>query len=287
MLARLLRNLAAQETRGRFTLSAVIVDNDPAGPARTEVARLGLELGLETIYGIEPKRTIPAARNHAVRLAHGNYIGIIDDDEFPPPHWLITLYEAVQKYDVDGALGPVYPFFEQPPPAWIIRSGILDLPLPPTGTLLRWHQTRTGNVLLKKDVFDKQGIRFDESFRTGGSDQAFFRVAMGSGFRFVAVGEAPVYEIVPPQRWDKSYFLHRALVNGFNSQKYLARESNRLKSATTILKSAVASFLYAASLPVSAVLGTHVLMGSLHKGLYHLSRVAASFGIEMRKRRDF
>ena len=286
-LARLLQNLALQDTRGRFTHSVVVVDNDAARSAEADVARLGSELGLDIVYGVEPERTIPAARNHAIGLARGSFIGIIDDDEFPPSHWLVTLYEAVQAYRVDGALGPVYPFFEQPPPAWIMKSGLLELPQWPTGSLLQWNQTRTGNVLLKKDVFDREGIRFDESYRTGGSDQAFFRLAMGLGYRFIAVEEAPVYEVVPPKRWDKRYFLQRALVNGFNSQKYLAGEGNKLRAITTIVKSAIASSLYAASLPVAAVLGTPVLMGSLHKGLYHLSRVAASFGLELRKRRDF
>ena len=126
MLTRLLRNLALQETRDQFTFSVVVVDNDHAGSARADVTRLGSELGLDIIYGIEPERTIPAARNHALRLAKGSYIGIIDDDEFPPPHWLVTLFEAVQRFDVDGALGPVYPFFEQPPPAWIVKSRLLD-----------------------------------------------------------------------------------------------------------------------------------------------------------------
>jgi succinoglycan biosynthesis protein ExoM len=287
LLARLLRNLALQETRGRFTYSAVVVDNDAAGSAEPEVKRLASELGLDIVYGIEPQRTIPAARNHAVGLARGSFIGIIDDDEFPPAHWLAALYEAVQAHGVDGALGPVYPFFEQPPPAWVIKSRLLELPQWPTGTLLQWNQTRTGNVLLKKDVFDRGGFRFDESYRTGGSDQAFFRQAMGSGYRFIAVEEAPVYEVVPPKRWDKRYFLQRALVNGFNSQKYLTGEGNKLRVVATIMKSAVASMLYAASLPASAVMGTHVLMSSLHKGLYHLSRVAASFGLELRKKRDF
>jgi glycosyltransferase involved in cell wall biosynthesis len=287
MLARLLRNLALQDTHGRFTFSVVVVDNDPSGPAQAEVARLRSELSMEIVYGVEPERTIPAARNHGIRLAKGNFIGIMDDDEFPPPHWLITLYEAVRTFEVDGALGPVIPFFEQHPPAWLKRSGLCDLPQWRTGTLLQWHQTRTGNVLLKKDVFDRYGICFDETFRTGGSDQAFFRHAMRLGFRFVAVEEAPVYEIVPPERWSKSYFLRRALVNGFNAQKYLATEGRKLKSITAILKSAIAVSVYTVIAPVCACIGTHVLMNCMERGFYHLSRLSAAFGIELWKRRNF
>jgi succinoglycan biosynthesis protein ExoM len=287
MLVRLLRNLSLQNTRGKFTYSVVVVDNDSSGSAQADVARLSSELSMEISYSIEPQRTIPAARNHAIRLAKGNFIGIIDDDEFPPPHWLITLYEAVWTFKVDGALGPVYPFFEQPPPEWLIRSGLCDLPQWPTGTLLKWHQTRTGNVLLKRDVFDRHGICFDETFRTGGSDQAFFRQAMELGFRFIAVEEAPVYEIVPPERWSKSYYLRRALVNGFNSQKYLAGERHKLKSTAAVIKSAIALSIYVASAPVCACIGTHRLMNCMEKGFYHLSRLSAAFGIELWKKRDF
>jgi succinoglycan biosynthesis protein ExoM len=287
MLVRLLRNLALQNTRDQFTFSVVVVDNDPSESARTDVTKLSSEVSMDIVYGVEPERTIPAARNHAIRLAKGNFIGIIDDDEIPPPHWLVTLYEAIRTNEVDGALGPVYPFFEQPPPTWLIRSRLYDLPQWPTGTLLKWNQTRTGNVLLKKDVFDRHGICFDKTFRTGGSDQAFFRLAMGLGYRFVAVEEAPVYEIVPPERWSKSYFLRRALVNGFNSRKYMARERNKLKSIAAILKSAIALPVYTVIAPVCACIGTHVLMNCMERGFYHLSRLAAVFGIELWKKRDF
>ena len=287
MLARLLRNLALQDSRGRFTFSAVVVDNDPSGPARENVDRLRLETGLEIAYDIEPKKGIPAARNHAVRLAKGGFIGIIDDDEIPPPHWLATLYEAVQEFHADGALGPVFPYFETRPPDWLKKSGLYDLPHEPTGTFLKWSQCYTGNVLLKKEVFDRQGLEFDETFLTGGSDQDFFRRAMAAGFRFIAVEEAPIHEAVPPERWTKNYFVRRALVNGFNAQKYVAREGRPLKSAAAILTSAVAAVVYAVGAPICAVLGTHVLVNDLERGAYHLSRVAAAFGIELWSKRDF
>jgi succinoglycan biosynthesis protein ExoM len=153
--------------------------------------------------------------------------------------------------------------------------------------LLNWEQTRTSNVLLKKDVFDRYGTCFDETFRTGGSDKAFFRHAIGLGFRFIAAAEAPVYEIMPPERWSKSYFVRRALVNGFNAQKNMSGEHNKLKTTAAILKSAIAVPVYAVSAPVCACLGTHVLMSCMEKGFYHLSRLAAVFGIELWKKRDF
>ena len=286
MLERLLRNVALQETGGLFEFSVVVVDNDAAGSARETVSRIGTELGLPLLYEIEPERSIPIVRNHALRMAKGNYIGIIDDDEFPPPHWLLTLYRGIHTFNVDGALGPVHPFFDQPPPSWLVKSRLCELPLGRTGTLLRWNETRTGNVLLKKSVFDDHDLCFDPRFKTGGSDQEFFRQAMSFGCRFAAIEEAPVYEVVPPARWTRTYWIKRALVNGFNAHKYAAGNMSLPSSIKATLKSSVALLAYLVAMPVCA-LRSHRLINCLQSGCWHLSRLCASAGIELWKKRDF
>ena len=287
MLERLLRNLKTQETGGLFSISVIIVDNDSTGQARETVSRLRTELGLEIAYAVEPEQTIPAARNHALKLATGNYVAIIDDDEFPPQQWLITLYRAVQAFAVDGVLGPVHPFFESKPPMWLIRGRFCERPVHRTGTLLDWNQTRTGNVLLKKGVFDRHQIRFDLKWKTSGSDRAFFKQAMSKGCRFVAVAEAPVYEVVPPERWSRAYYLKRALVHGYNSYRNIKDDSRRLTRLLIFLKSGGAVTAYAAALPFSVFLGSHILVKCLEGGGYHLSRICAMLGIELIKKRNF
>jgi succinoglycan biosynthesis protein ExoM len=287
MLERLLRNLKKQETGGMFDYSIVVVDNDAAGHARETVLRLEAELGMDIVYGIEPEETIPAARNRALLLARGNYIGIIDDDEFPPSLWLKTLYRAIQTFDVDGALGPVFPFFEKKPPAWLLKGRFCERPVYRTGNLLNWSQTRTGNVLLKKNVFEEHRILFDLKWKTSGSDRAFFKEAMGKGYRFIAVQEAPVYEIVPPDRWKKSYYLKRALVHGYNSYKNTVVELDGFSRLKMFLKSTAALVIHILAFPFSACLGNHRLVKSLEGGGYHLSRLFAMMGIELVKKRDF
>jgi len=287
MLERLLRKLALQETGGVFDFSTIVVDNDAAGPARETVMRLRAELGMVIDYAIEPERTIPAARNRALGLARGNYVGIIDDDEFPPYLWLITMYRAIKTFEVDGALGPVHPFFNQKPPAWLLKGRFCERPVHRTGTLLDWSQTRTGNVLLKRDVFDKHQLRFDLKWKTSGSDRAFFKQAMQLGYKFVAVEEAPVYECVPPERWKKSYYLRRALVHGFNAYRNSASELHGFSRVAVPLKSAAALIAFTMALPIAACLGSHVLVSCLEKGGHHLSQLLAMVGIELIKKRDF
>ena len=287
LLERPLRNLARQRTGGLFEYSVVVADNDAGGHARETVGRLQAELHLDVTYSIEPEHTIPAARNHALRLARGNYIAIMDDDEFPPLHWLLRLYEGIQTFAVDGALGPVYPVFDGAPPAWLVKSRICESPVHRTGTLLHWSQTFTNNVLVRKDVFDRHGLAFDLTFRTGGSDQEFFRQAMARGCRFVAIAEAPVYEVVPPARWTRTCWIKRALVNGFNARRYALRGMSRARQALLTFKSAVGATVYALALPFCACMGQHRLITCLEKGSYHFSRACASFGIQLWKRRDF
>jgi succinoglycan biosynthesis protein ExoM len=263
------------------------VDNDAGGHGRETVVRARTELRLDVTYSIEPERTIPAVRNHALRLARGNYIGIIDDDEFPAADWLLRMYEGIQTFGVDGVLGPVYAFFASTPPAWLVNSRICELPVYRTATLLHWSQTRTGNVLVKREVFDRHGLKFDPRFRTGGSDQEFFKQAMALGCRFVAIEEAPVYEVIPPERWTFNYWIKRALVNGFNATRYTSEGMSARRQVALTAKSAVGAVAYAGLLPVCAVLGQHRLILCLEKCCYHLSRACATFGIELWKRRDF
>jgi len=286
MLEHLLRALDLQETGGLFDFSAVVVDNDVNGPARETVERLQSELVTKIEYAIEPEQTIPAARNHALRLARGNYVGIIDDDEFPSKQWLVSLFRAIQTFDVDGALGPVHPFFDKQPPAWLLKSRICERPVLQTGTLLEWPQTRTGNVLLKKDIFDKGRLSFDLKMKTGGSDQVFFRQAMEAGYRFIAVKEAPVYERISLERQKKSYYVKRALVQGQNNKVYM-RRLRGFFGVPMALKSAVAFLVYTIALPFSACLGSHLSMKCLEKGAYHMSTFLTLFGVELVKKRDF
>src|SRR6266705_1082244 len=91
LLAILLRKLDVQETAGLFDFSIVVVDNDAAASAKETVARVQRETKIELAYDVEPDKCIAAARNRAVRLARGNYIAFIDDDEFPPEEWLLTM----------------------------------------------------------------------------------------------------------------------------------------------------------------------------------------------------
>lgn len=279
-LRRLLLSLQQQQTNGLFSYSIVIADNDGAESARDLVTELAGHSVVPLTYCAEPRRNFALVRDKALQFATGDWIAFIDDDEVPVDDWLLDLYQACAIHRADGALGPVRPRFEETPPAWVRKSGLYDRPDHPTGFVMSWRESRTGNVLFRRGILPVDGSVFDPQFATGGEDQDFFRRMIAQGHRFVWCNEAVVYETVSPIRWDKKVMIQRALLRGKNS---LRHSRNRTRS---LVKSAIAIPAYALLLPLLALAGTHVYMRYLVKLCDHLGKVLAAIGLNwVRERR--
>src|SRR5882672_9464674 len=91
LLKRLLEGLSRQDTKGLFTFSAVIVDNDEQQSAKELVLDFAAASPMPTKFCVEPRKSISFARNKALEHAEGDMIAFIDDDEFPPTDWLFCL----------------------------------------------------------------------------------------------------------------------------------------------------------------------------------------------------
>lgn len=286
-MRRLLKKLSAQRTEALFTVSCVVVDNDAAASAHAVVEETQREGVLSIRYEVEPERNFAVIRNRAVSLADGNLLAFIDDDEVPQEDWLLQLFSTLQKFDADGVLAPVRPYFDGEPPSWIVKGRICDRPAHPTGMLLHWRQTRTGNVLLKREITAEQGIRFNPAFRTGGEDVDFFRRAIAAGNKFVWCEEAPAFELVPQERLQKRYHLKRALLQGRISLKYAAERPSFVSRLGVAAKSFCAVAAYTLALPITFIIGVHHGMKYLIKDCHHLGRLMALVGIEPFKERNF
>lgn len=91
LLGNLLKMLQCQPSDGQFTISVSIVDNDANESARETVSAFSVVSTLPIAYACEPAQNIARARNKAVENAPGDFIGFIDDAEFPDDHWLVLL----------------------------------------------------------------------------------------------------------------------------------------------------------------------------------------------------
>lgn len=275
LLKQLLTRLEKQQTDGLFDLAVVVVDNDQFRSAQQTVFEYARQSGICINYHVEPEQNIAMARNKAVENATGNFIAFIDDDEFPESQWLLNLYKAIQHYQCDGILGPVIPHFETEPPAWVIEGKFFERPTLPSGQVLTWKNTRTGNALLKKTLFKPGATWFDPAYGSGGEDRDFFRRMIEAGHIFIWSNEAPVFETVMPIRWDKKILIKRAFLRG-----KMALASAKSKPLGVIF-SLVAVLIYSLSLPIIYIFGQHIFMKYLIKACDHIGKIAAFLGIDL------
>ena len=272
-LARLLNELNRQETGGMFTYSAVVADNDEAEEGHAVVIEARKNATMPIRYFVEPRRGIALARNKVIENAEGEFLALIDDDEFPDPRWLLRLFETCRDYKVDGVLGPVRRHFDAVPPSWLKKSNLYDRRVNPTGIPVNWREARTGNVLLKRRVLDGDRSPFNPEFRAG-EDHDFFRRKMEAGYTFIWSADAEVFEVLPPARWKRMYFVRKALLQGATAAQQPDCD------AASIAKSIAAVPLYTAFLPFSLLFGQHRFMSILIKLCSHAGKLLMLAGIK-------
>ena len=141
-------------------------------------------------------------------------MALIDDDEVPTECWLDELLWVQAKYNADVVSGPVLPAYPEGFPDWMIQGKFFDRPVDPTGTVLTW--CRTGNLLIRRVVFDTVP-EFDERLNfTGGEDAVFSIKVHRAGYRMVSSADAAVFEWVTAQRISVYSLLKRSFRYGSN-----------------------------------------------------------------------
>lgn len=274
MLATLLDALARQDSRGRFTWSVVVADNDREQSAREVAGRTTERWPMAVEYRVEPVRNIALARNTSVRGARGEFIAIVDDDEVPDVDWLYQSVAACRGAGVAGVLGPVMPVFVAGAPGWVRAGGIYDARSPyHEGRVMHWRECRTGNVVFARRIIDGVDPVFDPAFGSGGEDIDFFRRMVERGHVFVWCERAIVREVVPPERWSRKFLLRRALLRGGIAWQH------RKGRPVALAKSLLAIPLYSAALPLVCLAGQNRLMRHLIKLGDHAGRVLAAGGL--------
>lgn len=265
LLARLLSALAEHDygdLHGEF----VFVDNDAAGSGLPVIAQWRglLPFPSKVVQVAEPN--IARARNAGVQAAQGEWIVIIDDDEWPAPGWLTGLVCAQSRYGADAVFGPVIPHYAEDVPAWIRRGNFFGPRRHAGGEVLRGSQTYTSNVLIRRSALAGIPGPFDQDFGlTGGSDAMLFWDMEQRGARLVWCQEATVHEIVPRSRANFPWLLRRAYSGG---QIFARLETARLAGrwrrtralqlgGRAIAQLVAASLFSLAWLPLSRVKSVH------------------------------
>lgn len=208
-----LRNLKIPDG---VNVEVVIVDNDSIGSARDTVCVMSESFPFPLRYFLELNRGVSYARNRCVAESTGEWVAFIDDDEFVEDTWLFEFWNCARKESADGVFGPVIASFSEPPPLWVLSSGAHERARYPTGSLMKWRDCRSGNVLVRRSLFLFNG-GFDPRFAaSGGEDSDFFWRCLQAGAHFVWCDTACVHETVPANRVSRKWMLKRAFNGGRN-----------------------------------------------------------------------
>ena len=222
-LATVLPMLVAQATDAAALarVRVLVVDNDPAGSARSTVEAFAADTpgagDTKVEYRNETTPGIAAARNAALAAAAADDVLVfIDDDERPTGRWLVELLTTYRTYGSAAVAGPVISEYEIEPDAWIAAGDFFRRRRLPTGTVL--EVAATNNLLLDLRVTRRLGLRFDPGLGlSGGSDTAFTRSLTRAGELMVWCDEAVVTDRVPTARMTRRWVLNRAWRMGNSS----------------------------------------------------------------------
>lgn len=219
-LATVLPMLVAQATDAADLagVRVLVVDNDPAGSARSTVEAFAADApgagDTKVEYRNETTPGIAAARNAALAAAAADDVLVfIDDDERPTGRWLVELLTTYRTYGSAAVAGPVISEYEIEPDAWIAAGDFFRRRRLPTGTVL--EVAATNNLLLDMQVIRRLRLEFDVDLGlTGGSDTLFTRKIRDAGATLTWCDEAIVIDVVPASRLTRSWVLRRALRSG-------------------------------------------------------------------------
>ena len=191
-------------------ISLGIIDNSPEQSAK-QIAKDYEQQGRFAVHYVHAaKKGLCQARNAALQLADqqsATHLAFVDDDGHPQSQWLETLSANFSIDRIAAVVGPTYPIFETPPPAWLPpRSYAFTRPVS-NGFV---SDGSTGNCMISMAAVRKADLTFDLRFNiTGGEDTHFFNQLKKDGDRIAWAQEAIIHELFPADRMTRSWLWRR------------------------------------------------------------------------------
>lgn len=245
-LRKTLQSFLDAELPSSFDVFVTVVDNNSTDHTKQIVEKMKpLFTRIKLDYFFEEKQGRSFALNAGIKLADGDLISGIDDDEEIEKSWFVEVEkifrERWEKIDFVG--GKLLPNWETAPPSWVepLKDGVIcwrDY-----GNE-EWTYTREspmitgGHGVFKREVFQKIGV-YDESVGAkgkgfiSGEDEVLYNQLLTHKMRGVYNPKLVIYHYVPAYRLDKNYY--RRWLFGVGISRYLADTNYKDSGAAKLL----------------------------------------------------
>jgi hypothetical protein len=186
---------------------------------------------------LEARRGKNIALNSGLELIEGDVVVLTDDDAIPPPDWLMKWREIADKNpDVSVFGGKIMPYWESPPPDWVLQSVPLGVAFVVTPDDLAAGDVNPGmiwgpNMMVRAQIF-AAGSRFNEQIGPAagnyimGSETEFNRRVAAMGHKCQYFPEVTVQHIIRSHQFNPEWLLGRAFRHGKQNGK-LAKAKKR------------------------------------------------------------
>ena len=193
----------------------LVVDNDPAGSARTMAATAKAVARCEVVYVHAPEPGVSNARNAGLAAAKGRFIAFLDDDEIASGIWLESLLRTAEAQSASVVFGPLTGQAQNAGGlAGDLARRLYSRVGPDADTMIP-KPYGCGNSLVDRAAFDLPDAPFDpDCNELGGEDDRFFAMLAEQGARFAWSVKAHGVETVSPERTTLRYLLARSFAFG-------------------------------------------------------------------------
>lgn len=118
-LAKVLKDLLAQERNDSFDYDVLVADNNSTDHTREAVESFIPSSDGKLRYIFEGRQGKSYALNKAIKEASGEIVAFTDDDVSLDPKWLMNLVKCFEQTQCDGCGGRILPVFPDDTPQWL------------------------------------------------------------------------------------------------------------------------------------------------------------------------
>ncbi len=245
----------------------------------------------------EEEKLLAESRNIGVRVSHGKYIFIIDDDNVVDKNALRELVEFMEKHPEVGVAGPIMYFLSDPKRIWCagVRRNYWT-----TITKLIGFNTKNRRLfkepyesddfpnafMVKREVFEKLGLFNSNLFPIHYDEADFCQRVKRSGFKVMVVPSAKVWHDIPLPKLSRASSLHlKSLLRAYYASRnrilfHWKWSKNMLQRVTTLMTSLAVTLYY-----ITAVARDHnikdkgKIISSILKGVIDAFKIISQGGI--------